>query len=86
MLTLVNMGQIRSKPVRDVRLSSLYAIVGQYWPIHLCYWGDPATILQISHINSMEHSGFLRNSRKYGLGSLKKTPTEGNPPIGLGPK
>ena len=30
MKTLANMGQIRSKPVRDVRLSSLYAIVGQY--------------------------------------------------------
>ena len=29
--------------------------------------------------------GFLRNSRKYGLGSLRKTPTEGTPPIGLGP-
>ena len=28
---------------------------------------------------------FLRNSRKYGLGSLKKTPTVGTPPIGLGP-
>ena len=24
--------------------------------------------------------GFLRNSRKYGLGSLRKTPTEGIPP------
>ena len=31
MQTLADMGQIRSKPVRDVRLSSLYAIVGQYW-------------------------------------------------------
>ena len=31
MQTLTNMGQIRSKPVRDVRLPSLYAIVGQYW-------------------------------------------------------
>ena len=39
MQTLANMGQIRLKPVRDVRLSSLYAIVGQYWPVHLCYWG-----------------------------------------------
>ena len=29
--------------------------------------------------------GFLQNSRKYGLGSLRKTPTEGIPPIGLGP-
>ena len=29
--------------------------------------------------------GFLRNSRKYGLGSFRKTPTEGIPPIGLGP-
>ena len=28
---------------------------------------------------------FLLKSRKYGLGSLRKTPTEGNPPIGLGP-
>ena len=25
-------------------------------------------------------NGFLRNLRKYGLGSLKKTPTEGTPP------
>ena len=31
MQTLANMGQIRSKPVRDVRFSSLYAIVGQHW-------------------------------------------------------
>ena len=29
--------------------------------------------------------GFLRNSRKYGIGSLRKTPAEGTPPIGLGP-
>ena len=29
--------------------------------------------------------GFLRNSHKYGLGSLRKTPTEGNPPIVPGP-
>ena len=29
--------------------------------------------------------GFLRNSGKYGLGSLRKTPTEGTPPIGPGP-
>ena len=29
--------------------------------------------------------GFLRNSRKYGLGSLRKTPTEGTQLIGLGP-
>ena len=29
--------------------------------------------------------GFLQKSRKYGLGSLRKTPTEGIPPIGLGP-
>ena len=28
--------------------------------------------------------GFLRNSRKYGLGSLRKIPTEDNPPI-VGP-
>ena len=28
---------------------------------------------------------FLRNSRKYGLGSLRKTPTEGTQPIGLRP-
>ena len=28
---------------------------------------------------------FLRNSRKYGLRSLRKTPTEGIPFIGLGP-
>ena len=28
---------------------------------------------------------YTRNSRKYELGSLRKTPTEGNPPIGLGP-
>ena len=28
---LANMGQIRSTPVRDVWLSSLCAIVGQYW-------------------------------------------------------
>ena len=27
---------------------------------------------------------FLRNSRKYGLGSLRKTPTEGIPPTGPG--
>ena len=25
--------------------------------------------------------GFLRNSRKYGLGSMGKTPTEGIPPV-----
>ena len=31
------------------------------------------------------YSGFLLNLRKYGLGSLRKTPTEGIPPIGLGP-
>ena len=31
MQTLANMGQIRSKPVREVRLSSSHAIVGQYW-------------------------------------------------------
>ena len=31
MQTLANMGQIRSMPVRDVRLSLLYAIVGPYW-------------------------------------------------------
>ena len=29
--------------------------------------------------------GFLRNSRKYRLESHRKTPTEGNLPIGLGP-
>ena len=29
--------------------------------------------------------GFLRNSRKYGLGSLRKTPTEGTSPTGPGP-
>ena len=28
--------------------------------------------------------GFLRNSRKYRLGFLRKTPTEGTPPIGPG--
>ena len=28
---------------------------------------------------------FLRNSHKYGRGSLKKTPTKSTPPIGLGP-
>ena len=28
---------------------------------------------------------FFRNSHNYGLGSLKKTPTEGIPPIGPGP-
>ena len=28
---------------------------------------------------------FLRNSRKYGLGSVRKTPTEGTPPIDPGP-
>ena len=27
----------------------------------------------------------LRNSRKHGLGSLRKTPMEDTPPIGLGP-
>ena len=43
MQTLANMGQIRSKPVRDVRLSSLYAIVGQYWTNidqYICATGD----------------------------------------------
>ena len=30
-------------------------------------------------------SGFLRNLQKYGLGSLRKIPAEGNPAIGLGP-
>ena len=30
MQILANMGQIRSKPVKDVRFSSLYAIVGQH--------------------------------------------------------
>ena len=35
--------------------------------------------------SSRNYGGFLRNSRKYRLGSLRKTPTEGNPPIGLGP-
>ena len=29
--------------------------------------------------------GFLRNSCKYGLGSLRKTPMEGTPSIGLSP-
>ena len=29
--------------------------------------------------------GFLRNSLKYGLGSHRKTPTEGIPHIGPGP-
>ena len=31
MQTLANMGQIRSKPVKDVRLLSLYVTVGKYW-------------------------------------------------------
>ena len=31
MQALANIGQIRSKSVRNVRLSPLYAIVGQYW-------------------------------------------------------
>ena len=30
--------------------------------------------------------GFLRNSHKYGLESLRKTPTEDTPPIGPDPK
>ena len=39
MQTLANMGQIRSNPVRDVRLLSLYAIVGKYWTnIDLYIW------------------------------------------------
>ena len=45
MQTLANMGQIRSKPVRDVRLSSLYAIVGQYWTNigqYICATGEEA--------------------------------------------
>ena len=29
--------------------------------------------------------GFLRNSCEYGVGSFRKTPTEGTPPIGPGP-
>ena len=29
--------------------------------------------------------GFLRNSRKYGQGFLRKTPTEGTAPKGPGP-
>ena len=29
--------------------------------------------------------GFLWNSVKYGLGSLRKTPTDGTPPLGSGP-
>ena len=29
--------------------------------------------------------GFLRNSRKYGLGSLRKTPTKDTPPMDPGP-
>ena len=37
---------------------------------------------QRSHLSI---GGFLRKSRKYGLGPLKKTPTEGTPPIGPGP-
>ena len=28
---------------------------------------------------------FLRKTGKYGVGSLRKNPTEGTPPIGLGP-
>ena len=43
MQTLANMGQIRSKPIRDVQLSSLYAIVGQYWTNigqYICATGD----------------------------------------------
>ena len=28
---LANMGQIQSKPAKDVRLSPLYVIVGRYW-------------------------------------------------------
>ena len=35
--------------------------------------------------HSIDYSGFLRNSRKYGLGSLRKTLTEGIPPTSLGP-
>ena len=30
------------------------------------------------------YCGFLQNSRKYGLGSLRKTPTEGISPLGPG--
>ena len=30
-------------------------------------------------------TGFLRNLRKYRLGSLERPPTEGTPPVGSGP-
>ena len=34
---------------------------------------------------SNKKGGFLWNSRKYGLGSIRKSPTEGTPSIDLGP-
>ena len=43
MQALADVGQIRSKPVRNVHLSPLYAIVGQYWTNfgqYICATGD----------------------------------------------
>ena len=44
---------------------------------------ETSTPLTYSTLNVL--GGFLRNSRKYGLGSHRKTPTVGTPPIDLGP-
>ena len=49
-----NMSQIRSKPVRDVRLSSLYAIVGQYWTHISQYICATGKVLDLQHLTYWE--------------------------------
>ena len=50
-----------------------------------CQFKSPVALVDLACQPSGVFRGLLPNSRKYGLRSLRKSPMEGNPPIGLGP-